>query len=604
MPEADPGVDRPRRWRDSLYARAALFLILGSGSFIGAVMALLTVEVDDSVERLLAERLELAHSAGAFIEQRLQAELDHLASRVQPLMAADVPLSELRSALAHEYSGSLFSEGAFLLDERGEVRTGVPRILPELEEALDLKTLARACDPLAVSEQVSLGQRPLLVLLRKLDRPHKGFVGGLLQPASVNLLDPLSNLGRPVLTELDLVDRRGRVVASTRDVELFRVKDHDNVLADAILEGRSIRGRCHNCHTDQSQYAKPDTNVLAFAPLPTLKLGVSVLQPEREALAPAFDLRRRMLWLGSSFVLLFLVFAGLSVRAVVLPVTELTRAARRAEGSGERLDLKPHGDDEVGQLAKALDLWRDRMVDSMVAQQTEHKRRTRQRLYLHRILRAQEDERHRIARELHDSLAQDLAALRLELERLSKRVRTAQARGWIAALEERAQDMMAQLRRILMDLRSLDLQNMGFLPALEWMVKRDPRLAGLRGTFVVDGSEFELGQELAVTMYRIVQEALLNVVQHAKAEQYFVTVSFEHDRVELCVEDDGVGFDPERFRPGRVGELGRGLGLLGMEERASLLGGQLHIQSGTGEGTVIRAVFPVAPAARGEREAG
>ena len=101
-----------------------------------------------------------------------------------------------------------------------------------------------------------------------------------------------------------------------------------------------------------------------------------------------------------------------------------------------------------------------------------------------------------------------------------------------------------------------------------------------------------------MTLFRIIQESLLNVVQHANANHVFVSVSFAPDSIELIVEDDGDGFDPRALDDAARLEHGRGLGILGMEERASLLGGGLTLTSAPGDGTVVRVAVPLRPAPR------
>jgi signal transduction histidine kinase len=204
---------------------------------------------------------------------------------------------------------------------------------------------------------------------------------------------------------------------------------------------------------------------------------------------------------------------------------------------------------------------------------------------------AQEEERSRVARDLHDTVAQDLAALRLEIERVASHS-GAELRGELERLEGRARDMLDCVRRILLDLRLSVLEGMGFLPAMRWLLERIEREHGIRTQFVVDGDEtMEPTYQRAVTLFRILQESLLNVVHHAAAENVFCTVNLEPDAIELTVEDDGRGFDVTERGPRLEGRPG-GLGILGMEERAHLLGGTLAISSSEGEGTTIHVRVP------------
>lgn len=228
-------------------------------------------------------------------------------------------------------------------------------------------------------------------------------------------------------------------------------------------------------------------------------------------------------------------------------------------------------------------------------------RRQQQGEYLRRVMRAQEDERSRVARDLHDTVAQDLAALRLEAERLAVRAQRDPALAdQLSDFEDRAREMLETVRRILLDLRSSVLESLGFVPAVKWLLERLERENGLKPRLLVDGDE-ELEYDSAIMLFRIVQEALLNVAQHARAERVFVSIRMTPSEIELDIEDDGVGFDPLRRRGSD--QTSRGLGILGMEERAQLLGGELHIASRPTEGTSIRVHIPRRLPAASERRA-
>ena len=219
----------------------------------------------------------------------------------------------------------------------------------------------------------------------------------------------------------------------------------------------------------------------------------------------------------------------------------------------------------------------------------EQARQQQQERYLRGVLDAQEKERARIARDLHDTIAQDLAALRLDLERLTARLPDDASRARVQELEAHAAEILRTTRAILLDLRLTVLDSMGFVATLQWHLERLGREHGVRGTLSIDGDERRLGYYLEVALLRVFQECLNNVVQHAEAEQVFVTLAFEDGGVTLTVEDDGRGFDPSvAAAPDERG----GLGLLGMYERTRLLGGVLVITAAPGEGTTVAVTVP------------
>ena len=204
----------------------------------------------------------------------------------------------------------------------------------------------------------------------------------------------------------------------------------------------------------------------------------------------------------------------------------------------------------------------------------------------------QEEERRRLARELHDEIGQVLTAIGMNLQVM-------RAAGGHAK-EQRLEECLAivnraflQVRNLALDLRPPMLDDLGLAAALRWLVDRQAQRDGLIAHIIVDSGEAELPFVLATACYRIVQEAMTNIARHAGAKQVWVELHQDDDEVELIVRDDGIGFAPEKST--RPAPLGTGLGLLGMQERVRLLGGRIDIKSTPGQGTAIRAYFPLTP---------
>jgi len=596
---------RTSGWWRSHYARAALFLGIGCASLLGAAAVLSRTISNEMVDRLLDERMALARTAGVFLEELIQAEIDRLVPRIEAGLPVDQfednSAVELRTLLALERRQSMFPAGLFLVDSELSIVAAVPSVPAELLDGVQLRALVDSAmaGGTAVSQLIVGGHTPELIFLASVGRSSDSegwFLGARLEPATTNLLESLTPFETSDATALAVLDSSGVVVASNEHEALFTEGDHGHVLADAMAADRGLSGRCHRCHSTADLSVSRDTDVLAFAPLPTLDLGMLVRQPESLALAPAFALQARMRRVGFAFMALFLLFAGLSVRSVVRPVTRLTRAVRKAETGNEPLIAGPFGGDEVGELAYALEQWRSRMLESTALAEVQTEARQHQRQYIQRVLKAQEDERRRVARELHDTLAQDLAALRLAIERLGWHPEAPAAiKKRLAELEVQGHDTLQTVRRILLDLRLAELENMGFMPAVHSQVERVEYDYGIRCLVEVDGEERELSYDIAVTLLRILQESLHNIVLHAEADCVFVTVGFKPDKITMTAEDDGKGLDSAV-----VGEPstfpGSGLGMLGMEERAHLLGGTLTINSGPGNGTSVTVTVPVTEA--------
>jgi signal transduction histidine kinase len=203
---------------------------------------------------------------------------------------------------------------------------------------------------------------------------------------------------------------------------------------------------------------------------------------------------------------------------------------------------------------------------------------------LRHSLDAAERERRHWARELHDETLQDLGALRMLLSSARQSGDPAALeQGVDAAIEQLSHDVDS-LRTLITELRPAALDDLGLAPAIESLAKRVSAVEGLDVDLNLDLADRRLSPELETTVYRIVQEALSNVVKHAAAERVRVRVERTYTAVEIAVSDDGHGFD--------VGQRGDGFGLVGMRERTALAGGTMEVAS-TAQGTSLRASFPV-----------
>ncbi len=203
-----------------------------------------------------------------------------------------------------------------------------------------------------------------------------------------------------------------------------------------------------------------------------------------------------------------------------------------------------------------------------------------------KLVKAQEDERRTLARELHDEVGQTITALRVELGNV-ERLRTGPEEAFHRHLEE-VKSLAARTLRVVRDiatgLRPSVLDDLGVAPALEWQAREHTRRTGTPVEVVIDQLPSGLPEGHATCLYRVVQEALTNCARHAEARQIRIGLHAEAERLLLTVEDDGKGF-PEA--------PAGGLGLIGIEERVRELGGAVSIDSRPGKGTVLKIVLPI-----------
>ncbi len=212
------------------------------------------------------------------------------------------------------------------------------------------------------------------------------------------------------------------------------------------------------------------------------------------------------------------------------------------------------------------------------------------RLLSQQLVRAQEEERRKISRELHDEVGQKLTALRVDLGHI-ERLRGAAGDGFerrLAEARQTAEETMRLVRDIAMGLRPSMLDDLGLGPALEWQAREFSR-RGLPVTVSIDGALDGFPESHSTCVYRVVQEALTNCARHAKASEVRVAVHRGHSRAVVTIQDNGVGFDPYRS--------GNGLGLIGIQERVRELGGSVRISSQPGRGTALAVEIPAPEAA-------
>jgi len=208
-----------------------------------------------------------------------------------------------------------------------------------------------------------------------------------------------------------------------------------------------------------------------------------------------------------------------------------------------------------------------------------------------RLVEVQENERRSISRELHDEVGQALTGVLVEMANLSTLIRTAEKPAVAAKADEikkQVENSISGVRNMALLLRPSMLDDLGLVPALQWQAREVSKRTGVWVKVAAENVSEELPEEHKTCVYRLVQEALHNCVQHAGAKNVMVTVREESDKLVLSIQDDGKGFNPVQEK---------GMGLLGMQERVSHLGGAFGVESQPGQGTAIRVVLPLAPRA-------
>jgi signal transduction histidine kinase len=204
-----------------------------------------------------------------------------------------------------------------------------------------------------------------------------------------------------------------------------------------------------------------------------------------------------------------------------------------------------------------------------------------------RLVEAQEEERRSISRELHDEVGQSLTGVLLEMANLSKLIRTRDPETVAvkaAEIKREVENSIGVVRNMALLLRPSMLDDLGLVPALQWQAREVSKRSGIWVTVDAASVSEDLPEEHKTCIYRIVQEALHNAVQHAGARHVKVAVQQQADELRLAIEDDGKGFDAQQ---------GRGMGLLGIQERVVYLGGKFEVESAPGKGTALKVTLPL-----------
>ncbi|HEY7833725.1 MAG TPA: ATP-binding protein [Ktedonobacterales bacterium] len=266
------------------------------------------------------------------------------------------------------------------------------------------------------------------------------------------------------------------------------------------------------------------------------------------------------------------------------PLTHLRQAMRQVQDGSMDIRAPVTGQDpDADQLARAFNTMLEALDDVSRSRASQ-------------ILHAQEEERKRIARELHDETSQVLTSLLISLALVEESATSEEARQRVADTRTLAHQTLRAVRNLSIDLRPSALDDLGLLPALRWYIKEYQQKCGVAVEFSTTGLKERLPDEMETALYRVIQEGLTNTAKHASAHHAWVALEECADAVHASVRDDGQGFDAPAVL--RTPWQDRGLGLGGMQERATLLGGTIVIDSQPGQGTRIEVVMPLpAPAA-------
>ena len=325
-------------------------------------------------------------------------------------------------------------------------------------------------------------------------------------------------------------------------------------------------------------------HVIAYSPISSVGWALVIEEPWEAVVNPLLRRTQAAPLILIPVLLIALIALGFGIRQIVQPLRSLERqAAELGWGRFEAIESPVGGIAEIRHLQAQLILMARKVK---TAQQNL-------RGYVNAITAGQEDERRRLARELHDGAVQALVALdqRAQLAQMTVKDGPPKTAEQLAEVRRMTASLIEEVRRVIRALRPNYLEDLGLLPAIEMLTRDLHTTSGVRTTFSTGGQPRRLPPGPEIAIYRIVQEALNNAARYASAQSVNVSVVFSLTEFIIRVQDDGKGFTA----PERVSDLVASghFGLMGMQERAELIGARLTIQSAPGAGTTIELRLPL-----------
>ncbi len=294
---------------------------------------------------------------------------------------------------------------------------------------------------------------------------------------------------------------------------------------------------------------------------------------------------RLILLFSTVGILITLLVNRWIIRSALQPLHELGDAIEQVHQGQITIpdSLKNYQDPDIHRLVTA--------IDAMLSRMASYTRQLQD--FSERAINAQEEERVRIARSLHDDTAQTISMLIIHLERLSNMVPEDRPdiTRYIADSQNVATRLLENLRKIIWDLRPSILDDLGLVAAIRWFARTNLEKAGVKVEFWVDNEEMRLPSPLETMLFRIAQEAISNIVHHANANIVSIRLWTEEPDIWLEVKDNGCGFDLQNISAANPDR--KHLGLLGIQERASLVHGEVKINSSKESGTCLQVHLPM-----------
>jgi signal transduction histidine kinase len=570
--------------RDSLRVQALLFTALPLAILLGvAVAAVFFVYQQVATQLALSRDHELARVSA----DRLSENMAHFVLILTTLSKLDIvnsgdpalqknALTQARDLLID------FDGGVIVLNPEGIVTVTEPyrpdlqgqdfSDRPYFQQTRQIRTFTFS----DIVQEPGSGEDIIVVAVPIIsqDGSFQGVLAGRFYLQFQRIGEEIRKLHTSELGEAYLIDRNGRVVYHP-DYSLIGADFSQRVSVSGVMQGEREGAVI-------TEWPGGRRQVVGYDVVEVTGWALVVQEPWAEVVAPAVNTLRPIIIGLLAAVALLVVIVLLAVQRVTSPITQMAAYSRQVAAGDYAVQVPPYPIAELRDMGNAF--------NEMVKQISRYQAGLRQ--YVAAITNTQEEERRRIARDLHDDTTQSLIAIgqRVELARDMIDETPQEATEQLSDLRKMITRTINSVRQFSRDLRPTTLEDLGLVAALQHLVNTLSHQDNMEVSLSIEGTAEGLLPEMEIAVYRIVQEALTNIRKHARASHVQLQAQFLPQLVIVTVRDNGVGFEV----PQEMAELANqgSFGLMGLKERAQLFGGQATITSQPEEGTEVQAVLP------------
>lgn len=571
------------RYFRSLRAQAILYIALPlSLTIAGLVIASLYVYNRVATSLIIERHRQLANLAAASVSEGIEGYasiLETLASK--PRLLSQSPKERVEAVLEAKEVLRIFDAGVLITDKQGLVITTAGDNLISYLSDLSTMEIFESVQSRSIRSFSQVlhaeGQKGAFILvavpLFDSENQFAGAVVGGIDLHSTSITEPIQKLTIGKDGFAYLVDRGGIIIAHP-DIQEIGADYGDLPFIKSVRAGES-----GGMLTESSEGKRL---VEGYAPIGRTGWGLIIQESWDSVMDPIALFDALVFEIGLGVIILIAIFLWKGFDRISGPIRSLHASTERLARGENIKPIKESGIGEIDALGRAF-INMDTQISAY---------RVGLRRYVGAIIKSQEEERLRIARELHDDTIQSLLALSRQLELYESSESSPARREKLSKLQNMTARILVAVRQISRGLRPLILEDIGLIPALQTLVRAARLGEGAipHAKFGTIGQQLPLSPEIELALYRITQEALTNIRKHAHATEVIVELCFGEELVTLEVIDDGEGFE-EPLSLTNFAQLDH-FGLLGIQERAWAMGGSLSIQSSPGRGTRLIVTIP------------